>query len=151
MEIFKKCESKKRCNNTVDDVDRQIKNYKKWRKMFNTLMLLKEVFVKAKTGDKILDKIDDDKTSDKADDKTDGDKSEDKIDDDDDETDYDKTDDEQPDTTNMSNLKTEESAEQRRNKTEQGLKILAPDQMLSRLPITLGQLQAKNNSEEIKN
>ena len=116
--------------------------------MFNTLMLLKEVFVKAKTGDKMLDKIDDDKTSDKAD----GDKSDDKIDDDDDdETDYDKTDDEQPDTTNMSDLKTEESAEQRRNKTEQGLKILAPDQMLSRLPITLGQLQAKNNSEKIKN
>ena len=113
-------------------------------------MLPKEVFVKAKTGDKIRDKIDDDKTSDKTDDKTDDDKNDDKTDDDD-ETDYDEIDDEQPDTTNMSDLETEESAEQRRNKTEQGLKILTPDQMLSRLPITLGQLQAKTNSEKNKN
>ena len=32
-----------------------------------------------------------------------------------------------------------------------GLNILTPDQMLSRLPITLGQLKAGNNSEELKN
>ena len=32
-----------------------------------------------------------------------------------------------------------------------GLKILAPDQMLSRLPITLAQLKAGNNSEKLKN
>ena len=32
-----------------------------------------------------------------------------------------------------------------------GLKILAPDQMLSRLPITLAQLKAGNNSEKPKN
>ena len=32
-----------------------------------------------------------------------------------------------------------------------GLKILTPDQMLSRLPITLTQLKAGNNSEKLKN
>ena len=33
----------------------------------------------------------------------------------------------------------------------QGLKILTPNQMLSRLPITLAQLKAGNNSEKNKN
>ena len=37
------------------------------------------------------------------------------------------------------------------NQTGQGLKVLTPDQMLSRLPITLAQLQAVNNSEKLKN
>ena len=39
------------------------------------------------------------------------------------------------------------------NKQQQGsgLKILAPGQMLSRLPITLAQLHAGNNSEKLKN
>ena len=32
-----------------------------------------------------------------------------------------------------------------------GLKILTPNQMLSRLPITLAQLEAGNNSEKLKN
>ena len=32
-----------------------------------------------------------------------------------------------------------------------GLKILTPNQMLSRLPITLVQLKAGNNSEKLKN
>ena len=32
-----------------------------------------------------------------------------------------------------------------------GLKTLTPDQMLSRLPITLAQLKAANNSEKLKN
>ena len=32
-----------------------------------------------------------------------------------------------------------------------GLKILTPKQMLSRLPITLAQLKAENNSEKLKN
>ena len=32
-----------------------------------------------------------------------------------------------------------------------GLKILTPNQMLSRLPISLAQLNAGNNSEELKN
>ena len=33
----------------------------------------------------------------------------------------------------------------------QGLKILTPDQMLSRLPISLVQLKALNNSGKLKN
>ena len=35
--------------------------------------------------------------------------------------------------------------------TEKGLKILTPDQMLSRLPTILAQLKAGNNSEKLKN
>ena len=62
-----------------------------------------------------------------------------------------KTDDEQPDTTNMPELESEESAEQRRNQQGKGLKILTPNQMLSRLPISLAQLNAGNNSEKLKN
>ena len=38
-----------------------------------------------------------------------------------------------------------------RTQRGQGLKILTPDQMLSRLPITLAQLKAGNNSEKLKN
>ena len=33
----------------------------------------------------------------------------------------------------------------------QGIKILTPNQMLSRLPISLGQLKAVNKSEKLKN
>ena len=32
-----------------------------------------------------------------------------------------------------------------------GLKILTPNQILSRLPISLAQLKAENNSEKLKN
>ena len=41
----------------------------------------------------------------------------------------------------------------RENREQQGLglKILTPNQMLSRLPITLAQLKAGNNSEKLKN
>ena len=42
----------------------------------------------------------------------------------------------------MSDLESEESAKQRRKKIGQGLKVLTPDQMLRRLPITLAQLKA---------
>ena len=45
----------------------------------------------------------------------------------------------------------EESAAERRNQQRQGLKILTPDQMLSRLPIILVQLKAGNNSQKLKN
>ena len=38
-----------------------------------------------------------------------------------------------------------------KQKQGQGLKILTPNQMLSRLPITLAQLKAENNSEKLKN
>ena len=39
----------------------------------------------------------------------------------------------------------------KQNQEGQGIKILTPNQMLSRLPISLAQLQAGNNSEELKN
>ena len=39
----------------------------------------------------------------------------------------------------------------KQNQSGKGLKILTPNQMLSRLPITLAQLKAGNNSEKLKN
>ena len=59
--------------------------------------------------------------------------------------------DEQPDTTDMPDLKSEESAAQRRNQLGQELNILTLNQMLSRLPFSLAQLKAGNNSEKLKN
>ena len=38
-----------------------------------------------------------------------------------------------------------------RQQQGQGLKILTPNQMLSRLPISLAQLKAGNSSEKLKN
>ena len=38
-----------------------------------------------------------------------------------------------------------------RQQQEQGLKILTTNQMLNRLPISLAQLKAGNNSEKLKN
>ena len=60
----------------------------------------------------------------------------------DDETD-DETD-EQPDTTDMPELES-------KNSPEKGLEILTPKQMLSRLPVSLAQLQAGNTSQKLKN
>ena len=59
--------------------------------------------------------------------------------------------DEQPGTTDMSDLKIEESSEQRINQKGGGLKIPTPNQMLSRIPISLAQLKAENNSQKLKN
>ena len=39
----------------------------------------------------------------------------------------------------------------RQNQERQGLKILTPDQMFTKLPITLAQLRAGNNSKKLKN
>ena len=39
----------------------------------------------------------------------------------------------------------------KKNQEGKGLKILTPNQMLSRLPIALAQLQAGNNSNKLKN
>ena len=39
----------------------------------------------------------------------------------------------------------------RQNQAGKGLRILTPGQMLSRLPISLAQLQAENNSDRLKN
>ena len=41
--------------------------------------------------------------------------------------------------------------EQRQKQEGQGIKVLTPSQMLSRLPISLAQLKAGNNSEKLKN
>ena len=38
----------------------------------------------------------------------------------------------------------------KQNQQGKGIKILTPNQMLSRLPITLAQLKAGNNSEKLK-
>ena len=59
--------------------------------------------------------------------------------------------DEEPDTTDMPELESEEPAEQNKKQRGVGLKILTPNQMLSRLSITLAQLKAGNNSEKLKN
>ena len=59
--------------------------------------------------------------------------------------------DKQPDSTDIPDLEKEKSAAQRRNQQGQGLKILTPNQMLSRLPFFLAQLKAGNNSEKLKN
>ena len=45
----------------------------------------------------------------------------------------------------MPDLESEECAEQRRTQKGPGLKILTPNQMLRRLPISLAQLKAGNN------
>ena len=39
----------------------------------------------------------------------------------------------------------------KRNQEGQGIKILTPNQMFSRLPISLAQLEAGNNSNKLKN
>ena len=62
-----------------------------------------------------------------------------------------KTSDEQPDTTGMPELQSEESAVERRNQQRQGLKILTPDRMLSRLPMPSAQLKAGNDSQKLIN
>ena len=51
----------------------------------------------------------------------------------------------------MPELESEESTAQRRGQEEQGLKILTPEQTLSRLPISLAQLKTGNNSQKFKN
>ena len=55
------------------------------------------------------------------------------------------------DTTVMPELESKESAAKIRNQPGKGLKILTPDQMLSRLPVSLAQLKAGNNSQKLKN
>ena len=58
---------------------------------------------------------------------------------------------EHPDTTDMPELESEESAAERRNQSGKGLKILTPAEMLRRLPISLAQLKVGNNSQKLKN
>ena len=51
----------------------------------------------------------------------------------------------------MPDLETEESVAERRNQQGKGLKMLTPNQMLSRLPISLAQLKAGHNYQKLKN
>ena len=55
----------------------------------------------------------------------------------------------QTDATDMPELESEESTAERRKIDGKGLKILTSGQMLSRLPITLAQLKAGNNSQKL--
>ena len=121
-----KSEDIKRYNNIVDDVNIIVESRttKARTKMMDIFKQLRDIFKRPKT---------------------DGDKK------DGDETDGDEIDDEQPDTADMSDLESDESAGQRKNQRGQGLKILTPNQMLSRLPISLAQLKVGNNSEKLKN
>ena len=59
--------------------------------------------------------------------------------------------DEEIDTTIMPELESEESAAEKRNQQGEGVEILTPNQMLSRLPISLAQLKGGNNSGKLKN
>ena len=59
--------------------------------------------------------------------------------------------DEQSNNTNIPELESEESVEQNKKQRGVGLKILTPDQMLSRLLITLAKLKAGNNSQKLTN
>ena len=51
----------------------------------------------------------------------------------------------------MPELESKESAAERRKHEVRGLRILTPDQMLGRLPITIAQLKAGNNSQKLIN
>ena len=51
----------------------------------------------------------------------------------------------------MRELESKETAKQQQKQTGQGLKILTPSQIRSRLPISLAQLKAGNNSQKIEN
>ena len=121
-------EAKERYNKTFDNVNTilEARITKNREKIVEILILLKEIFMNSKTDKKKKDKETDEETDEKTDDQKD---------------------DEQPDTTDMLELESDESAPQRRNQS--ALKILTPDQMLNRLPITLAQLKAGNNSEKL--
>ena len=51
----------------------------------------------------------------------------------------------------MPELESKESAAERRKHEVRRLRILTPDQMLGRLPITIAQLKAGNNSQKLIN
>ena len=51
----------------------------------------------------------------------------------------------------MPDLESEESAAQRSNQQGERLTILTPNQMVTRLAISLPQLKARNNSKKLKN
>ena len=98
----------------VEDVNKlnKLKPTESRKKMLPIFKQLEEIFIGSKADEEVDDEVDD--------------KTDDEID-------------EQPDTTYMPDLESEESAEQRRKQEAKGLKILTPQQMLTRLPISLAQ------------
>ena len=58
---------------------------------------------------------------------------------------------EQPNTTDMSDLESKESAAPRKSETEKGRKIITPNQVIIIFPIALAQVLAKKNSQKFKN
>ena len=106
-----KDEVEKMFGNIMDDIDtiHRSKATKNRTRMLQVFKTLSKIFIKFSIGDK----TNDDKAGDEE------------------------ADEEQPATTNLPDLESEESVEQRRNQKGQGLKILTPDQTLSRLPISL--------------
>ena len=111
------------CNNIADDANelKKLNATEPKIKIVATFKPLQEIFIKAEA---------DYETDDEADDEI--------------------SQNEQPDTTDMPDLESEKYAEQE-NQERQGLKVLTPNQMLSRLSINLAQLKARNNSEKLKN
>ena len=112
-------------NDIAEDINklRKLKPTESRKKMLPIFKQLEEIFMGSKANEDV---------DDEADDATDV------------ETD------EQLDTTDMPELETEESIEQK-NQQGKELKILTSQQMLSRLPISLAQLKAGNNSQKLKN
>ena len=51
----------------------------------------------------------------------------------------------------MPDLECEKSASEKINQQGKGLKMLTPNQMLNRLPISLAQLKAGNDYEKLRN
>ena len=58
---------------------------------------------------------------------------------------------EEIDTTDVPDLESEKLVAERRKQKGQGLKILTSNQMLTRLPTSLAQSKAGNNSAKLKN
>ena len=127
-----KKEARKMYNSIADDVNKlnKLKPRESRKKMLPIFKQLEEIFKGSKADEEVDDEVDGE------------------IDDEDNEDDET---DEQPDTTDMPELESKESAAQKREDEGKGLKILTPQQMLSRLPISLAQLKAGNNSEKLKN
>ena len=113
-------------NDIAEDVNKlnKLKPTESTKKILPIFKQLEEIFMGSKADEEADQEVDDE-----ADDETE----------------------EQPDTTDMPELESAKSAEQRRKQEGQGLKILTPQQMFSRLPISLAQLKAGNNSQKLKN
>ena len=80
-----------------------------------------------------------------------GPKADDEVDDKVDDEADDGVDDEEVGATDMPELENENAAAQRREHEGKGLKILTPEQVLSKVSISLAQLKAGNNSQKLKN